>query len=208
MKKILTIVAAIFIMAGSASAQGGSFYLGFAGFNPFAVLSSGGGSSILFFMASEGMAPRTGVTYLKDGDKSTLVLGLAPEFGYFISDRFAVGLGAGFNYISNKEEGHDSNNAIVWGVNPYARFYPVKIDRFGLYLQLGLNYLSMKPEGEDAQYMFSVGLTPGISYYVSERVAIHAVFGFLGYSHYGESQDAFGFNLDGTTIMFGLTFGL
>jgi len=206
MKKILTIAAALFIMAGSASAQQGSFYLGFAGFNPFGAVYSGAVGS---FMGStlEGMVPRTGVTYHKDGDKSTLTLGLAPEFGYFISDRFAVGLGVGFNYISKKQEGHDSNNAIVWGVNPYARYYPVKVDRFGLYLQLGLNYLSVKWEGSDAKDVGSVGLTPGISYYVSDRVAIHATFGFLGYSHFGKT-DAFGFNLDGNTIMFGLTFGL
>ena len=204
MKKILTIVAAIFIMAGSASAQQGSFYLGFAGINPIGAVYGGVYAS---FAALQFKAPRTGVTYHKDGDHTTLTLGLAPEFGYFISDRFAVGLGVGFNYISEKEEGHDSEGTTVWGVNPYARYYPVKVDRFGLYLQLGLNYLSMKWEGSDAKDMYSVGLTPGISYNVSERVAIHAVFGFLGYAHFGKN-DFFGFNIDGSSIMFGLTFGL
>ena len=198
MKKILTIVAALFIMAGSASAQGGSFYLGFSGINPFRI-------TMPIFLEG-GMT--TGVVYTKDGDRKTLSFGLAPEFGYFISDRFAVGLGAGFNYFSDKQGDNDAVGTIIWGVNPYARFYPVKVDRFGLYLQLGVNYVSRKREGSDATNLFSVGITPGISYYLSERVAIHATFGFLGYTHLGKEKDAFGLNLDGNTLIFGLTFGL
>jgi len=199
MKKILTIAAALFIVAGSASAQGGSFYLGFSGINPFRIYEP---------MDFDSGLGRTGIVYTKDGDKKTLSFGLAPEFGYFISDRFAVGLGAGFNYFSYKEGDNDSEGTIIWGVNPYARFYPVKIDRFGMYLQLGFNYYSSKREGHDATDRFSVGITPGISYYVSDRVAIHATFGFLGYAHLDKGMDAFGLNLDGNTLFFGLTFGL
>ena len=205
MKKILTIVAALFIMAGSASAQKGSFYLGFAGINPISKIYPNMGGIMDYTM---GNILGTGVMYSKDGDDSVITFGIAPEFGYFIADRFAVGLGAGFNYMSEKEEGHDSEGTITWGVNPYARFYPVKGERFGLYLQLGFNYFSRKKEAwSEAQDIFSVGITPGISYNVSERIAIHATFGFLGYAH-TDTNDTFGLNLDGKTLMFGLTFGL
>ncbi|MDR0294760.1 MAG: porin family protein [Prevotellaceae bacterium] len=192
MKKILTIVLA-FVVAGSAFAQEKKFYLGLSGVQ----IGVGG-------MESTGLG--TGVIYQKtDDNHSSILFGIAPEFGYFITERFAVGLGAGFNYKSDKV-GDNSTGTTIWGVSPYARFYPIKAERFGLYLQAGVSFLSSKHENASkASNMFYAGIRPGVSYNLSDSFAIHATFGDLGFWDLPGDQSIFGLNLNTSTLLFGIT---
>ncbi len=193
MKKTLAIVAAV-IMAGSAFAQEGTFYLGATGIS----------APDITFPGNNSVTPSlfTGISYEKIGDNSVTAFGINPELGYFISNNFAVGLGLGFTYYSLPAE----NNMMAWGVNPYVRYYAIQIDKFSLYLQGGLSYVSSKMKDVDAVNTFYVGVKPGVAYSVSDRFAINATFGNLGYFNYGESHSAFELQLSPATLSFGLTF--
>ena len=191
MKKTLLIAVAL-IVAGSALAQERKFYLGVCGI------------SVPIVRTLEIPAFITGVSYRKAHDDKTTTFGIAPEVGYFISDRFAVGLGVGFNYTSKDNRGTTSN-VITWGVNPYARFYAVKADRFGFYLQGGVSYASEKEESaSEADTMFYAGIKPGVSYSISDRFTINATFGNLGYFDNGHYSN-FELSLSAATLAFGLT---
>jgi len=190
MKKTLAIVAAL-IMAGGAFAQKGTFYLGATG--------------ITFPMGPSESTFITGVVYNKNGSNSMTAFGIAPELGYFISDKWALGLGVGFNYYS-MDNGSSSSNAITWGVNPYICYYAVTMDKFNLYFQGDLSYTSNKPEHFDASNIFYVGISPGISYDLSEKFCIYATFGNFGYYHYGNSTSSLSLQLDPNALSFGLLF--
>jgi len=193
MKKTLLIAVALLVVS-SAFAQERKFYLGVCGI------------SVPIVRTLEIPAFITGVSYeKKPGDRSETIFGIAPEIGYFISDRFAVGLGAGFNYAS-ENNGVTTKSTIAWGVNPYARFYAVKADRFGFYLQGGVSYMSAKEEGApESDYMFYAGIKPGVSYSISDWFAINATFGDLGYREYKNGNSSFQLSLSAATLAFGLT---
>ena len=193
MKKLLLIVIAV-IMAISASAQERKVYLGFGGIQMIGDISMP--VPVLF----------TGFTQYKRGDYTYTGLGIVPEIGYFISNRFAVGLGLGVSYKTYKYEGEEDYKRTSWGVNPYVRYYAVKTERFGLYLQGGGCFVSSKYDGDDkADEMFYAGIRPGVSYNISDRFAINASFGDLGYYDYGDSSSAINLSLQPSTLLFGLT---
>ncbi|MCL2097170.1 MAG: porin family protein [Bacteroidales bacterium] len=190
MKKTLLIVVAV-IMASSVSAQEGTFYVGLSG--------------ISVPMGSEETECITGIAFDKSGSTSTTMFGIAPELGYFISNNWAVGLGVGFNYVNKDFGGGNSSNAILWGVKPYIRYYALKIEKFSLYLDGGLSYASSKIKDQKAVHIFTIGVIPAVSYNVSERFAINASIGGIGYSDYGNSRNRFALALD-SGLEFGLTF--
>ncbi len=185
MKKILAIAAVMVMAAGSAFAQKGSWYIGTTGINPGLSGSMNMGSSFV-----------TGFNYSEVGGVKTTTIGLAPEAGVFVSDKWVVGLGLAYNYVSVKDGGSDS----YFGVNPYARYYAYKFGKFGFYLQGGFELWN----GNDAT-TWSVNIKPGVQYGISERFAINATFGKLGYFDYdGDSE--FALDLDGSSLNFGLTY--
>ena len=201
MKKIL-FIATIIIMASTAFAQERNIYLGISG------IQVGGSGPIL----------GTGVFYHKYNEDSETTFGLAPEIGYFISDKFAIGMSIGFNYSIAKYEDWNadisdyerkSENATGWGIGTYVRYYAIKTERFGLYLQGGLSFISTKYEyNTKAENFFYAGIKPCVSYNISDRFTIHAAFGDLGYYDYNSTTTYFRLSLDAATLLFGLTIAL
>lgn len=194
--KHLILVAIVALSTLSVSAQKGTWYLGTSG-----IATATDGNDIV-------TGPMTGVTS-KDykGQGTVLNFGIAPEAGYFVSDNLAVGLGVFYNYskFNPDAEGASDIKYNTFGVNPYARYYFLNKGDFRMYGQLGFVYSSSDPdEGKSTDY-FEIMVRPGISYNVSNRFAINATFGELGYSQTKDYESFFGLNLDMSSLRFGFT---
>ena len=96
-------------------------------------------------------------TSLKDVDGSTTQIFLNPNLGYFIADDLAIGLGIGFESISN-----DDFDATYFSLGPLVRFYFAD----AIFAQAGVN-LGL---GDDEFTEFNVGV--GYSWFVDNSVAI------------------------------------
>ena len=200
MKKLLVVVAVLTFTMGSAFAQKGSWYLGTSAMTSATALGEDPTAFVTGFMMD------------KEGDAKTSVFGIAPEAGYFVSDKLSVGLGVGFNLTSEKANSDaDAVKTTAFGVNPYVRYFLISKGNFGFYLQGGLSYVSSKldVDGADAYNIFYVGINPGVSYKLTDNFGINASFGNLGYTDFGkndadESVSNFGLNVDMTSLRFGL----
>lgn len=81
-----------------------------------------------------------------------------PNIGYFIIDKFALGLNGNFNY--GKSNGSPSN--VGYGGGPFARYYFLKPEkRINLLAEANYNYYSSKTQGFDSSngsnYRFKAG---------------------------------------------------
>jgi outer membrane protein len=195
MKKFLTL-AVVALMAVSASAQKGSMYIGTSGISAWSSDEEGylNGSNML-----------TGFSYSKSGDIKTTSFGLAPEFGYFITDNVAIGGSLGYTY--SKVDIEDSDAVSAFGIAPYVRYFLIQSGNFGLYLQGGGQYSFVDDGSDDNTNYFNIGVLPGISYKFSDKFSATASFGWLGYENTkkGDAKlDEFGLQLDGSSLKFGL----
>ncbi|MCL2510493.1 MAG: porin family protein [Bacteroidales bacterium] len=203
MKKVLVVV---FVLAmGSAFAQTGSWYVGTSAMTPFqgddAVFTTG------FLMENS------------PGDVTKTTFGIAPEVGYFVTDKLSVGLGVGFNLISDKAgKDADALKTTAFGVNPYARYFLISAGNFSFYVQGGLSYVSStaeyiagvdadgkaKIEKADAINTLEIGFNPGIAYKLGDKFGLTASFGKLYYKDLGEDTNELGLKIDASSLKLGL----
>jgi outer membrane protein len=170
-----------------------------------------------------------------DGDK-TFEFNFMPKAGYFISDDFAIGLGFGFGTskttspkeitYSGEEEIYKENS---WGIAPFARYYFARTGELSFFGEATIGFGGSKSEYSTGGVsvdgpklsMIGVSIAPAISYNLSEKFAIEASFGSLGYSSFTSKeteQDETGdvefketisgidFSLDMTSLYFGAIF--
>ncbi len=205
MKKFFTL-AIVLLAAVTVSAQKGTFYLGTSGMNPFAYAVENSAEATKPFTFS----PMTGFSSLETEEGTKLTnWGLAPEIGYFVTDKLAVGLGLFYTsscYDLN-EEGIDKLTLNTFGVNPYVRYHFIAKGAFKMYGQADFIYASAKQDADGAEStdFFSVGVKPGVSYNLSDCFAINATFGNLGYEDMKDTYSRFGLNLDMSSLKFGFT---
>jgi len=195
MKKLLAlVVAALFAM--NVSAEKGSMYGGLTGVGILEAMTEGSA-----FLPTVG----TGLTVLSVGDYSATAWGLAPEFGYFVSDNLAIGGVIGIGGIIIKDNPGD--NPFAFRFNPYARYFLVQDGNFGFYLQGGVDFMT---ETASKINVLGIGINPGVSYNIGLFTAT-AAFGFLGFETLGgdgisESVSVFGLDLNMATLNFGLSY--
>jgi outer membrane protein len=117
------------------------------------------------------------------GDETKLnVFTFTPKAGYFLTDKFAVGVEIGFG--SSKEETtpeggetvEEKTNVFAAGV--FGRYYFLDLgQRFKTYAEVGVGFGSSKDEldGEEVSKdtFFAAGLDLGINYFVTKNFAIN-----------------------------------
>ena len=190
MKKVLVVVLVSVLTMGSAFAQKGTWYLGTSA------------------MTSQKASFVTGFMFDKYDEAQTLTLGIAPDAGYFVADKFSIGLGLAFNLTSDKiDSDADAVNTIAIGFNPYARYFMISKGNFGFYLQGGFSFVTsmVDIDGVDPVNTFYIGINPGISYSLGKHFGLTAAFGNLGYTSYNKDHDNFGLNVDMSSLKFGLS---
>ncbi len=178
-------MAVIALSVISVNAQKGTLYLG---------TNNIGGESIESNVSTT-PAFFTGFWATDDAGMKTSTIGINPEVGYFLQDNLAVGLGIGLSYETEGE-------VFGYGFAPYVRYYFKTINNFSLYGQCQYSYASNDQDGHRAYW--DLGVKPGIAYNLTDRFALTATYGFLGYQEQGASN-AMGLKLDWSTLNFGLS---
>ncbi len=124
-----------------------------------------------------------------------------PEVGFTLNEDWAAGVAFGW-------QGSTEGGAKTWIVNPYARYTFIKGKMVSVFMDGGIGYSHTYNAGYDEDGL-SIGLKPGVAVNLGENLSFVAHFGFIGYNHEKDnhtkiSDDAWGIELDGNNIMFGL----
>jgi len=136
----------------------------------------------------------------------------APQFGYFLSDKFAAGFSLNYNYFVLSRYSIDNlidytennykeiNNTIGGGL--FTRHYKKITDKFYFTFscELGYNYTLQKSTREYVFYagntlqsvsrsskstgnLFHFAIGPGFEYFISPHIGLRASFGSFGYNY-------------------------
>lgn len=130
---------------------------------------------------------------------------LAPEVGYNLSEKWAIGLE--FAYEHNYNSGVAVNGV---GIAPYGRFTYAKLGPVKLFLDGGFGFATYKiKDADDSFNAWEVGIKPGLSVTLTKNLSFITHVGFLGYRDADdELSDAvntgFGFDVSGSSLTFGL----
>ena len=154
MKKILLSALAVFAFGAANAQEEGGF-----GFSKGDVIVEGN-LSVSSNSVSSGNSTTTTTSYA-----------FRPVGGYFITDKFAVGLG--LNIASEKGSGSAETN--TFGVTAAGRYYFLNLgQRFKVYGQAGLGFDSISTKPGDAKSTdigFNAGL--GVNYFLTKSIAIN-----------------------------------
>ncbi len=136
---------------------------------------------------------------------------LLPEIGYNLNNNWAIGTTVGyqkgtFSMLDNNLTNNDSWKAFT--VAPYARYTFVHSKLVNVFLDMGFGFMSGENGNHDFT-AFNVGVQPGVAVNLSRHLSFVGKFGFLGYEEINPEGDdnnshAFGFDLNGNNVQFGL----
>ncbi|MBK6346435.1 MAG: hypothetical protein IPN08_07850 [Bacteroidales bacterium] len=176
----------------------------------------GGGLSVSSSSSSTTFGSTT-----EDNDKS-FSFGFYPKAGYFITKKFALGMGIGIG-TSKYTEFDSSGDEIItrsnsWEVAPFARFYFKEVGNLSFFGEGVLSVGGSKQINEYTGYedvtnkFFSISerISPGISYSLSEKIELEAILGSIGSTTSIHNRPAPETNEDykDVSTSFGLNFGL
>lgn len=157
MKQIILTVAAVFAF-GFANAQDKKEGFGFSEGNVFLEGNLSFGS-----------------TNDKNDEVKTSSFSFNPKVGYFINDKFAVGINLGIGSGKRTETGEDDVKTSNFNVGAFGRYYFLDLgERFKTYTEFGLGITSSKAGDEDFQKTngFGIGAGLGMNYFVTPKMAI------------------------------------
>lgn len=156
----------------------------------------------------------------KTGELKSNVFNISPKAGYFVTENIAVGVKLG--YTSGKDTNQVGPGTVEVKTNAFeagafGRYYFTPASQFSFFGELSAGFNSSKSEiegvpGESKSNGFNVGLAPGISYFVSNNIALEATFGLLGYNTNkpdfdgAESTDTFNIGANLSDIRFGIVY--
>ncbi|MCR8557077.1 hypothetical protein KXD93_05465 [Mucilaginibacter sp. BJC16-A38] len=191
--------------AASAQTTKGTFYLGGSVSYDY---SSFGSSSVIDY--SEGY---TNYVTSKIGN-----LSIRPEIGFFISDKWSIGVQAVYsrnsgtetsNYFSytNSADNYvssDKYHTDVAGIGVHARYYCMISDKFGFFPELGISTLNNTTYFKYGT--FSIGTTPNFVFFPTQKLGVNLGFGGLAYNlDYQTKDSTFHLGLN-DNISFGLNY--
>lgn len=141
---------------------------------------------------------------------------IVPEVGYNINRDWAVGTTIGFGKGKpvNIEDVNELNSYFT--VSPYVRYTFVHTKYVNVFADGAFGYThfnksdNAKHAGhDDSGNQWSIGIKPGIAVNLNRKVSFVAHVGFLGYKNYkghgwSESSNAWGVDLDGNNVQFGV----
>lgn len=145
-----------------------------------------------------GCAGLSSVKYGKADSK--MHYALVPEIGYEFNKNWEAGLTVGYEGVE------DGNN--TFEIAPYARYTFCSTKLVDLFLEGTVGYTHIGGNGADVDG-YEIGIKPGLKVNLSDHVAFVTKVGFLGYKQAGDGAakvKAFGFDLDGTNIQFGVNY--
>lgn len=131
--------------------------------------------------------------YLKRFEFSVL-----PKAGYTVANDLTVGLGLGINYaeVENNYSEEKTTKNIGYIINPFIRKNFGVSKNLSLFLQGEGKYSLNKYKDSDSNSYdnltntFFIGLRPGLNYFISNKIALEATVGVLGYTYSSFEREA------------------
>lgn len=155
-----------------------------------------------------------GIASSKIGDADAVTTyKVLPEIGYNINQNWAIGTTAGWgkgNPVKIEDEPQKTQNYFT--VEPYVRYTVVRSKYINAFVDGGFGYTHFNHAHGAAASVnaWSVGVKPGISVNLSPKVSFVAHVGFAGWKSAkadvdgAKSSDAWGVDLDGNNVTFGV----
>jgi len=146
---------------------------------------------------------------------------ILPEIGYILSENWGIGISLGYLHYENSYKHYSSNDSNYkrkqdgFRVNPFVRYSFLKGDIGGMFVDGGVSYMYNKYKYTNNTYedqknnFFEVGFRPGVAINVSNKVALTAKYGFIGYQHNKWDDDktnTFSLDFDFRQASFGVNF--
>ena len=139
-------------------------------------------------------------------------IAFSPRYGYFISDKIVLGGKLSIGQNKTTDSIVIENNSVI-SVGVFTRYYSSPQSRFSLFGQLGFNFNTQTENISKSNVNgFDLGLSPGISYFLSDKFAIEATFGQLGFKTSkpdvagAESTNNVNFEMNLSSVGFGLNY--
>ena len=134
----------------------------------------------------------------RNSDTKVSEFNFTPKVGYFVSDKFAVGLEFGIGQekqTTNPSVGETIARNNTFGVGAFGRYYFLELgSRFKTYTELGAGYLNSRSKTEIAGTTtedpkvngFGANLGIGANYFLTDKIAIN--FAFTDVLSYGSAK--------------------
>jgi outer membrane protein len=113
----------------------------------------------------------------------TFIIDFSPRVGYWLTDKFAVGLQPGIYSATRKfPENNSKTTYIGWSTNAFARYKAITLDKFALLLEgaTGTESTVQKTTTgnttvkSDPHFFFNMGILPVLSYSITDRLSVQA----------------------------------
>lgn len=150
------------------------------------------------------------------GGDSKMNYEIVPEIGYNITPDWAIGTTIGFGKGKPVSVQNMDELSSYFKVSPYIRYTFVHTKYVNVFADGAFGYthynkseVAKRQNQDDSGHVWSVGIKPGIAINLNRKVSFVAHVGFLGYKNYkdkarSESENAWGVDLDGNNIQFGV----
>ena len=154
-----------------------------------------------------------GFSSSSQGDIKSSVMSVSPGVGYFVASNLSVGieLGVGAQSTEIASVKSDDQNSMTAGV--HARYYFTPANKFSFFGNLGVDYMSMNDKIDKVKTTgFGLSVSPAISYFVSDKLAMEASIGSIGYSSLktditgSKALNTLNVNFDLSSISYGLVY--
>jgi hypothetical protein len=184
MKKILLITFAALFIFGTASAQTGKGYKYIGGSFTFNYDEDGTVQNINF---------DSGTTQYFN--KDIVSFNISPEFGFFLSDKWAIGIQPGYSRVSGTETSNfyssvnEANNysytrkyhTDIVGLAINLRYYYMVNDKIGFYPQFGVSTSHIANDFTNGHFSAYAG--PNVVFFPTPKIGLNMGFGNAGYQY-------------------------
>lgn len=153
----------------------------------------------------------------RNSDDNTTDLTIRPSVGYNLSDKWALGIGLGYDY-NYKGTSSDFLNTKTHSltIDPYARYSFVKFGPVSFFLDMGAGIEVDKTKCTEevtgrelsttnTETGWYVGVKPGVKVSLTQKIDFVAHLGFLGYRDNLE-YEGFGFGFTSQSVNFGIAY--
>ena len=125
----------------------------------------------------------------KTGDRKTNTFNVSPKAGYFLTSNIALGANLVYNSTNNdiffNEFGLTKEKIRGFEAGVFGRYYFTPADKFSIFAQFRAAFSTAHYEVESTEHKvngFNVQLAPAISYFITSRLALEAIFGIVSYN--------------------------
>ncbi|MCD8236134.1 MAG: porin family protein [Prevotellaceae bacterium] len=150
-------------------------------------------------------------TDVKDAGSVTSV-SFAPEVGYNLNDKWAIGISIEEQYVNVSPEHGSSDNGNNFAIAPFARYTFANSGKVSFFVDGGVIFGSTEfntsngfQKFNDSESYWGIGIRPGVKIGLTDRLSLVTKLGYFGYQHM-EDINEFGFGIDNNSISFGAIF--